>query len=70
MIGASIGSLIAILATSALVLTVSTIEKLYKNAGKYPLQNEEIQILINAGLNNDQNLNILKTSIDSLPQNY
>ena len=70
MIGASVGSLIAILATSALVLTVSNIEKLYKNAGKYPLKKEEIQVLINADLNNDQNINIIQTSLDSLPQNY
>ena len=70
MIGASVGSLIAILATSALVLTVSNIEKLYKNAGKYPLKNEEIQLLINANLNNDQNINIIQTSLDSLPQSY
>ena len=70
MIGASVGSLIAILATSALVLTVSNIEKLYKNAGKYPLKKEEIQLLINANLNNDQNINIIQTSLDSLPQNY
>ena len=70
MIGASVGSLIAILATSALVLTVSNIEKLYKNAGKYPLKKEEIQLLINANLNNDQNINIIQTSLDSLPQSY
>ena len=70
MIGASIGSLIAVLATSALVLTVTTIEKLYSNAGRYPLKTEEIQLLINADLNNDQNINIIKTSLESLPQNY
>ena len=70
MIGASIGSLIAILATSALVLTVSNIEKLYKNAGKYPLKNEEKQLLINAGLQTDQNITILESTLNSLPQNY
>ena len=70
MIGASIGSLIAVLATSALVLTVTTIEKLYRNAGRYPLKTEEIELLINADLNNDQNINIIKTSLESLPQNY
>ena len=70
MIGASIGSLIAVLATSSLVLTVSNIEKLYKNAGKYPLKKEEIQVLINANLNNDQNINIIQTSLDLLPQSY
>ncbi len=70
MIGASIGSLIAVLATSALVLTVNSIEKLYSNAGRYPLKNEEKQLLINAGLQTDQNITILESTLNSLPQNY
>ena len=70
MIGAAIGSLIAVLATSALVLTVNSIEKLYSNVGRYPLKIEEKQLLINAGLNTEQNLNILESTLNSLPQHY
>ena len=70
MIGATVGSLIAVLATSALVLTVNTIEKLYSNAGRYPLKIEEKQLLINAGLNTEQNINIIESTLNSLPQKY
>ena len=65
-----VGSIIAMMATSALILTIESIEKTYSNAGRYPLKTQEKQILIDAQLNTDQNLNKLIEDLNSFPQTY
>ena len=70
MAAAILGSIIAALATSALVMTIESIEKVYSNAGRYPLKSSEKQLLINAGLNTSENINILESNLQSLPSNY
>ena len=70
MAAAILGSIIAALATSALVMTIESIEKVYSTAGRYPLKSTEKQLLINAGLNTSENINILESNLQSLPSNY
>jgi hypothetical protein len=65
-----VGSIIAMMATSALILTIESIEKTYSNAGRYPLKTQEKQILINAQLNTEQNRNKLIEDLNSFPQKY
>ena len=70
MIASIVGSIIAALATSALVMTIESIEKTYSNAGRYPLKIQEKQLLINAQINTEENLNNLRDDLRLLPQNY
>ena len=65
-----IGILISALAISALMLSIESIEKSYRNAGKYSLTQNELQIINSSGLNTKENINLLKTDIESLPQKY
>ena len=70
MAAAILGSIIAALSTSALVMTIESIEKVYSTAGRYPLKSSEKQLLINAGLNTSSNINILESNLQSLPPSY
>ena len=70
MVASIVGSIIAMMATSALILTIESIEKTYSNAGRYPLKTQEKQILINAQLNTEQNRNKLIEDLNSFPQKY
>ena len=47
---------------------IEAIEKSFRKSGKYPLTNSEIEIINDAGLNNEQNLNRLRNDIERLPQ--
>ena len=49
MISALVGSVIMTAATVAMLIAVNITDKALINAGRYPLTNEERQILIDAG---------------------
>ena len=68
MIEALIGTIIMAISVSSLLFSIEALEKSFTKAGKYPLTNNEKEIINSAGLNNDRNLNILKNDIDNLPQ--
>ena len=65
-----LGVIISAIAISTLMLSIQYMEKSYRNAGKYSLTQQEIEILNSAGLNSQSNLNLLKGDIESLPQSY
>ena len=66
-----IGTLIAVMATSSLLLAVESLEKTYKNAGTYNLTKKEKILLSNAGQNTTENRNILENqTFLNLPSNY
>ena len=65
-----LGILISAMAVSTLMLSIQTVEKAYRNAGKYSLTNNEFEIIKSANLNSESNLNLLKNDLDNLPQSY
>ena len=65
-----LGVLIAAIAISTLMLSIKSLEKSISHAGKYFLTQQELQLIYSAGLNSEENLNLLKADIDSLPQSY
>tara|TARA_E500000331_G_C17020625_1_gene610606 strand:- start:461 stop:673 length:213 start_codon:yes stop_codon:yes gene_type:complete len=65
-----IGLMIAAIATSSLMLAIKSMEKSYRNAGKYSLTQQELIIINNAGLNSQSNINLLKEDIQNLPQSF
>ena len=52
MISALLGTVIMSAATVSLLVAINISEKSLKNVGKYPLTNQEKDILIQAGFNN------------------
>ena len=65
-----IGLMIASIAISSLMLAIQSMEKSYRNAGKYSLTQQELIIIKNAGLNSQSNINLLKEDINNLPQSF
>ena len=65
-----IGLMIAAVATSSLMLAIKSMEKSYRNAGKYSLTKQELIIINNAGLNSQSNIKLLKEDIKNLPQSF
>ena len=65
-----IGSLIAIMATSALALAINVLESSYRNAVRYPLTLNEIKLLQSANLYTEENKQLLKNDLENLPQSY
>ena len=65
-----LGILIAAMAISTFTLSIQSIERAYKNAGKHSLTKEEIEIIKSAGLNTESNFFLLKTEIENLPQKF
>ena len=65
-----LGILISAMALSTFMLSIQSIEKAYRNAGKHSLTSEEIDIIKSAGLNTEINFNLLKTDINNLPQKF
>ena len=65
-----IGLMIAAIATSSLMLAIKSMEKSYRNAGKYSLTQQELIIINNAGLNSQSNIKLLKEDIQNLPQSF
>ncbi|WP_038652997.1 hypothetical protein [Prochlorococcus sp. MIT 0801] len=70
MITSFIGILISSMAMTALILSIQSIEKSYRRAGKHSLTKYEIDIINTAGLNTDENINLLKKDIENLPKEY
>ncbi|AIQ97331.1 hypothetical protein EW15_1239 [Prochlorococcus sp. MIT 0801] len=58
------------MAMTALILSIQSIEKSYRRAGKHSLTKYEIDIINTAGLNTDENINLLKKDIENLPKEY
>ena len=52
------------------MLSIKSLETSYRNSGKYSLTQQELEIIYSAGLNSEDNINLLKGDIDSLPQSY
>ena len=65
-----VGLIIAAMAISSLMLSIESIETSFRNAGRHSLTRNELEILNSAGINNEQNINILKNDIQNIPQNY
>mgnify|MGYP001030130206 FL=1 len=65
-----IGLMIASIAISSLMLAIQSMEKSYRNAGKYSITQQELLIINNAGLNSQYNIKLLKEDINNLPQSF
>ena len=65
-----IGILIAAMAISTLMLSITSMEKSYRNAGKQSLTQKEIEIINSAGLYNESNINLINVDIENLPQKF
>ncbi len=65
-----LGILISAIAISTFMLSIQSIGKAYRNAGKHTLTKQELEIINSAGLNTESNFILLKTDIESLPQKY
>ena len=65
-----LGVMIAAISISSLMLSIQSMEKSYRNAGKHSLSQQELEIINSAGLNSQSNLNLLKGDIETLPQSY
>ena len=70
MLESFLGVLIAAISISSLMLSIQSMEKSYRNAGKQALSQQELEILNSAGLNSESNLNLLNGDVDNLPQSY
>ncbi len=64
-----VGLLITTLAFSGLVLSYQYVEETYSKAARYPLNQNELDILQSAGLSSDDNIQALNLDLKSLPQN-
>ncbi len=62
--------MIAAISISSLMLSIQSMEKSYRKSGKHSLTQQELEIINSAGLNSENNLNLLKGDIDNLPQSY
>lgn len=65
-----LGIMIAAISISTLMLSIQSIEKSYRLAGKHSLTEQEYEILNSAGINSNSNLNLIKGDIDNLPQSF
>ena len=70
MLESFLGVLIAAISISSLMLSIQSMEKSYRNAGKHSLSQQELEILNSAGLNSESNLNLLNGDVENLPQSY
>ena len=70
MISAILGTLIISAMTTALFLSVQFSEKVFNDAGRYPIREDERKILQNANLmdENNTNLKLLQADIEALPR--
>lgn len=70
MLSAVLGTLIISALTTALMLSIQFAEKVFNDAGRYPIREDEIKILQNANLldENNKNLNLLNNDILGLPR--
>ncbi len=70
MLESFLGILIAAVSVSSLMLSIQSMEKSIRNAGKHSLTEKEYAIINSAGLYSESNLNLIKGDIDSLPQSF
>ena len=70
MIESIVGLMISAMAISSLMLSIQSMEKSYRNAGKHSLTQNEHKIINSAGLNTTTNINLIKNDIDNLPQSF
>tara|TARA_B100001250_G_scaffold357007_1_gene332448 strand:- start:181 stop:393 length:213 start_codon:yes stop_codon:yes gene_type:complete len=70
MLESFLGILIAALSVSSLMLSIQSMEKSIRNAGKHSLTEKEYEIINSAGLYSESNLNLIKGDIESLPQSF
>ena len=68
MVDAVVGSLIVVLASSALVLAIEVAEKSMHSAGRQPLNTSEVELLQRAGLSDSDSLNKLQADLQDLPR--
>ena len=68
MFDAILGLIIAVLATSGLVLGVNFVEQSFRSSGRYNLTTNEKKILQSAGLSTQININNLNVELQSMPQ--
>ncbi len=70
MLSAVLGTLIISALTTALMLSIQFAEKVFNDAGRYPIREDEIKILQNANLldEDNKNLNLLNNDILGLPR--
>tara|TARA_B100001250_G_scaffold412735_1_gene444760 strand:- start:1616 stop:1828 length:213 start_codon:yes stop_codon:yes gene_type:complete len=64
------GLIIAAISISSLILSIESIEKSFRNAGRHSITKNEVEVISSAGINTEQNINTLKNDIKSLPQKY
>tara|TARA_B100000579_G_C22239565_1_gene579851 strand:- start:319 stop:531 length:213 start_codon:yes stop_codon:yes gene_type:complete len=65
-----LGVMIAAMTISSLMLSIQSMEKSYRKAGKHSLTENELEIINSAGLNSQSNINLIKEDIESLPQSF
>ena len=70
MLESFLGVLIAAISISSLMLSIQSMEKSYRNAGKQSLSQQELEIINSAGLNSVSNINLINIDLDNLPQSY
>ena len=51
-----LGVMIAAVSISTLMLSIQSIEKSYRNAGKHSLTQQELELINSAGLNTESNI--------------
>ena len=70
MLSAVLGTLIISALTTALMLSIQFAEKVFNDAGRYPIREDEIKILQNANLldEDNKNLNLLNNDLLGLPR--
>lgn len=66
MIDAIVGSVIVVVATTALALAIEAGNLAITQAGRYPLTESEREVLRAAGLFTPQNILLLESDLDSL----
>ena len=70
MIDAVLGAVIAVMATTAMLLAVQMTESSFREAGRTPLLDSELQILRNAGYDarsGSEHRLVLETDVQQLP---
>ena len=68
MLGAIVGAVIVVVATSALVLAIEVAEQSLDSAGRQPLNSAELELLQRAGRSDADSLNKLRADLDALPR--
>ena len=68
MLDAIVGSVIIVVASSALVPAIEVAEQSLQSAGRQPLNTVEVELLQRAGRSDAASLNKLQADLDALPR--